>query len=58
MEQSIDILMITYNRPEYTRLSLERLLATCDESMRVWVWHNGTDEETLPEYLQFWVSLD
>lgn len=43
----IDILMITYNRPAYTKLSLKRLLDTCDESMRVWVWHNGTDEETL-----------
>lgn len=46
-DTSIDILMITYNRPEYTRLSLQRLLRTCDDSMRVWVWHNGTDEETL-----------
>lgn len=43
----IDILMITFNRPEYTRLSLERLLATCDEGMRVWIWHNGKDERTL-----------
>lgn len=42
-----DILMITYNRPAYTRLSLPRLLETCDESCRVWLWHNGTDEETL-----------
>lgn len=44
---SIDILMITYNRAAYTRLSLARLLDTCDASMRVWVWHNGTDRETL-----------
>lgn len=42
-----DILMITYNRPRYTRLSLERLLATCDEHCRVWVWHNGSHAETL-----------
>ena len=46
-DRSIDILMITYNRPAYTRLALERLLATCDESMRVWLWHNGNHEETL-----------
>lgn len=46
-DNSIDILMITYNRPEYTRLSLERLLETCDENMRVWIWHNGNDEKTL-----------
>lgn len=47
MEGSIDILMITYNRPQYTELSIKRLLDTCDESMRVWVWHNGEDKETL-----------
>ena len=44
---SIDILMITYNRPEYTEISLRRLLDTCDENMRVWVWHNGDHQETL-----------
>ncbi len=46
-ENSIDILMITYNRAHYTRLALERLLETCDDSCRVWLWHNGTDEGTL-----------
>ncbi len=46
-----DILMVTYNRPQYTRLSLPRLLATCNQSMRVWVWHNGNDPETL-EFVQ------
>lgn len=43
----LDVLMITYNRPEYTQLSLPRLLDSCSQSMRVWVWHNGTDEATL-----------
>lgn len=43
----IDILMITYNRPAYTALSLGRLLETCDETMRVWIWHNGEHRETL-----------
>jgi hypothetical protein len=47
MDQLIDILMITYNRPDYTRLALQRLLETCDQRMRVWVWHNGDHEETL-----------
>lgn len=42
-----DILMITYNRPRYTGLALERLLDTCDDTMRVWVWHNGGDAKTL-----------
>lgn len=43
----IDVLMITYNRPEYVRLSLSRLLQTCDDRMRVWLWHNGSHEPTL-----------
>jgi glycosyltransferase involved in cell wall biosynthesis len=42
-----DILMITYNREDYTRMALTRLLETCDESMRVWVWHNGDHQGTL-----------
>jgi hypothetical protein len=45
--QDIDILFISYNRPEYTSLALPRLLETCDETMRVWLWHNGTHVETL-----------
>lgn len=43
----VDILMITYNRPEYTRLSLNSLLESCDERTRVWIWHNGGHTETL-----------
>ena len=43
----LDILMITYNRPEYTQMALSQLLNTCDKTMRVWVWHNGDHEETL-----------
>ncbi len=45
--QTIDVLMITYNRPEYTRLALGHLLQNCDQDMRVWVWHNGTHAPTL-----------
>lgn len=44
---SADILMITYNRPEYTRLALKRLLDAAGDNVRVWLWHNGDDEETL-----------
>jgi len=47
MKRGVDVLMITYNRPQYTRLSLKRLLETADDDTRIWVWHNGTDEETL-----------
>lgn len=44
---SLDILMITHNRPAFTQAALEQLLSTCDDSMNVWVWHNGTDKKTL-----------
>lgn len=44
---TVDVLMITYQRPQYVALSLPRLLQSCDEDTRVWLWHNGTDEETL-----------
>lgn len=47
MSIGVDILMITHNRPEYTRLSLKRLLDTSEEGTRIWVWHNGSHPETL-----------
>ncbi len=47
MAPSVDVLMITYERPEYVRRSLERLLDSCDDDARVWLWHNGDDSETL-----------
>jgi len=43
----IDVLMVTHRRPDYLRLSLPRLLETCTDRMRVWLWHNGNDQETL-----------
>jgi GT2 family glycosyltransferase len=51
---SIDILMVTHDRPEYTKRSLGRLLDSCDESMRVWVWHNGEHAETLATVRSLW----
>ncbi len=47
LNSDMDILMVTHDRPHYTRQSLGRLLETCDDRMRVWVWHNGDDPETL-----------
>lgn len=44
---STDVLMITHNRPEYTRRSLNALLRSCDNSTRVWVWQNGDHVGTL-----------
>ena len=43
----VDVLMITYQSPEHVRRSLPHLLETCDDQTRVWLWHNGDDEETL-----------
>jgi len=42
-----DILMITHRSAAYLRLSLPRLLSTCGENDRVWLWQNGDDEETI-----------
>lgn len=44
---TVDVLMISYNDASYLRKSLPHLLDTCDEATRVWLWHNGMDEETL-----------
>ncbi|MFP3901994.1 MAG: glycosyltransferase family 2 protein [Acidimicrobiia bacterium] len=43
----LDILMVTFDQPDYVELSLSRLLETCDDRARVWIWHNGTDAGTL-----------
>lgn len=42
-----DVLMITYDRADYVRISLPALLESCGERAKVWLWHNGDDEETL-----------
>ncbi len=47
MTEPIDVLMITFRRPDYLRKSLPHLLEHCDEQIRVWLWHNGDDAETL-----------
>lgn len=44
---TLDVLMVTYDQPDYVQLSMPRLLETCDDSARVWIWHNGMDQETL-----------
>lgn len=45
-DESLDVLMITHQRPDYVKLSLPRLLDGLDESSRLWLWHNGDDVET------------
>jgi hypothetical protein len=51
--RSIDVLMVTGKRPAFARRALERLCETSDDSMRLWIWHNGTDEETLAVVHEF-----
>lgn len=44
----VEILMITHSSPERARIAIPHLLSTCDGvNSRVWLWHNGGDEETL-----------
>lgn len=50
----IDVLMITHRRPEYVKRSLPALLASADPKTRVWLWHNGDDEETLSVVKTYW----
>jgi GT2 family glycosyltransferase len=42
----IKVLMITHNRPDYTKLSLERLCSTAPKNLKVTIWDNGSDSET------------
>lgn len=48
-----DVLMITYNSAAHVRVSLPHLLSTCGEHTRVWLWHNGDDDETLSVVQQY-----
>ncbi len=41
----IKILMITHNRPVYTKLSLARLCETATPSAKITVWDNGSGDE-------------
>jgi len=49
----VDVLYVSYNAPAYVRRSLRRLLSSCDENTRIWLWHNGGDEETLETVRRF-----
>lgn len=42
----IDVLMITYNRADYTRLSLKTLCHTLPDYARVTIWDNNSNAET------------
>lgn len=42
----IKILMITHDRPEYVKLSLERLCNTAQSNFKITVWDNGSRRDT------------
>jgi len=50
---SVDVLMITHRRAEYVRRSLPRLLESAGDRTRIWLWHNGEDQETLDAVSQY-----
>lgn len=43
---NIRILMITYNRPVYTELSLKTLCGNTPENAKIIIWDNASNEET------------
>lgn len=43
----IKILLITYNRPDYARMSLERLCDTIPKNARITVWDNASENQTI-----------
>ncbi len=47
MTVDVDVLMVTHRRPDYLQRSLPRLLDQCDGIARVWLWHNGGDDNAL-----------
>jgi glycosyltransferase involved in cell wall biosynthesis len=42
----IDLAFVTWNRLEYTRLTLSRLLSDPAEEFRLWIWDNGSTDGT------------
>ena len=49
----IKILMITHNRPQYTRLSLTRLTETVPPNAKITVWDNASSADTLAVLKKF-----
>lgn len=43
---NIKVLMITFNRPEYTMLSLQCLCDTAPGNLKVTIWDNASEQET------------
>ncbi len=53
MSAVTDVLMINHDSPDYARVSIPHLLSTCDEQTRVWLWQNGSHEETVSVVREF-----
>jgi glycosyltransferase involved in cell wall biosynthesis len=49
----VDVLMISHRRADYFRRSLESLLDAADDTVRVWLWHNGSDPATTEVFDRF-----
>jgi len=49
----IKILMITFNRPNYVKLSLTRLCDTIPENTKIVIWDNASARETVDVIKQF-----
>ncbi|WP_380165814.1 glycosyltransferase family 2 protein [Jannaschia sp. R86511] len=43
----VDLVMITFRRAEYVRMTLPHLLSSIDDRTRVWLWHNGDDADVM-----------
>ena len=42
----VKVLMITYNRPRYTQLSIEKLCASATTNTKITIWDNNSESET------------
>ena len=51
----IDLVFITYNRLNYTKLALSSILADHAEEFRLTIWDNASDDDVV-EYLKSEVS--
>jgi glycosyltransferase involved in cell wall biosynthesis len=51
MESRIHLLMMTYNRLQYTKLALPKLLSDVNEEFSLTIWDNGSSDGT-KEYLK------
>lgn len=56
--EPLTIVVITHNRLEYTKRTIESLLKTCPQGTRFLVWDNKSDEPGMGEYLSSFAIND